>query len=99
MAKKVGGWKEKMFSTGGKEVLIKVVVQAVPTYAMSIFKIPVGTASDIGKIIANFWWSDLEEDRKIHWASWEKMTRSKGSGAMGFRDLEVFSQALLAKQA
>lgn len=43
-----------MFLMGGKEVLIKAVAQAAPTYAMGIFRVPKGTATDINKIIANF---------------------------------------------
>ena len=36
---RVNGWKEKHLSLGGKEVLIKSIAQAVPTYAMMVFKI------------------------------------------------------------
>ena len=38
--KKMQGWKGKMLSKVGKEVLIKVVAQSIPTYTMGVFLLP-----------------------------------------------------------
>ena len=37
--RKLQGWEGKLFTQAGLEVLIKVVIQAIPTYAMGCFKI------------------------------------------------------------
>ena len=37
---KTKGWKEKLLSMGGKKILIKSIAQAVPVFAMMVFKIP-----------------------------------------------------------
>jgi len=52
---KVQGWKQKLLSQASKEVLLKVIVQAIPTFAMSCFRLPVGLCRDIEMMIRKFW--------------------------------------------
>ena len=52
---KLQGWKEKLLSQAGREILLKAVVQAIPTFAMSCFKLPVGLCKEIEMQIRKFW--------------------------------------------
>ena len=48
---KMQGWKEKLSSQARKEVMIKAMVQSIPTYSMSVFCLPVGLLKDIEAMI------------------------------------------------
>jgi ribonuclease HI len=91
-------WKVKFLSQAGKEILLKAVVQAIPTYSMSIFLLPTTLCKELNSIMQKFWWGHKANDKKIHWMSWERMGFAKDNGGMGFRDLVAFNKALLAKQ-
>lgn len=89
----------KDFFQLGKEVLIIAVIQAILIYTMSCFKLPKGLCEDVNKLCPKIWWGDIRDKRKIHWVSWKKLCKRKGRGRLGFRDLNYFNQALLAKQS
>lgn len=78
--------------------MIKAVAQAISSYAMSVFKIPMGLCEDIQRAVARFWWGTKQEKKSIHWVRWEKMSHAKVRGVLGFKDLSSFNQALVAKQ-
>ena len=44
----------KLLSQVGREVLIKSVIQTIPTYSMSCFKLPKGLIKEIETMIRNF---------------------------------------------
>ncbi|KAA3466274.1 reverse transcriptase [Gossypium australe] len=64
---RIKGWCTRFLSQGGKEVFIKAVLQAIPTYAMSCFLLPKGFCDELEKTIARFWWQKSFGRKGIHW--------------------------------
>lgn len=98
VGRKILGWKGKLLSCVGREILIKAVAQATPTYTMSCFKLPDSLCKELNSMMGNFWWGQKDKERKMAWVTWEKLCNPKEEGGMGFRDLKAFNLALLAKQ-
>jgi hypothetical protein len=90
---------ENHMAQGGKEVFIKAVAQSLSTYVMGVYKLPLGLCDDLTKIIRDFWWGSEKDKRKMHWVAWDIMLKPKIKGGMGFKDMRIFNQALLARQA
>ena len=75
------------------------MAQAIPTYTMSVFRLPVALCDDIQAMMARFWWGDECESRKLHWWRWDRLCHRKEEGGLGFRDVSAFNQALVTKQS
>ena len=77
VGKKLAGWKGKLLSLGGKEILIKAVAQAIPSYTMSCFLLPMSLCEDLERDMRSFWWGQKQQEAKIAWVSWKKMCQPK----------------------
>ncbi|WOH14698.1 hypothetical protein DCAR_0934220 [Daucus carota subsp. sativus] len=79
-------WKGLTVSRTGKEILIKSVIQSIPSY--------------VAVLINKFWWfSDVDKSKGIRWMSWKNMCHPKKYGGMGFKRIREFNLAMLCKQA
>ncbi|XP_052486336.1 uncharacterized protein LOC128041067 [Gossypium raimondii] len=95
---RIDNWSTHFLSQGGREVFIKSVLQAIPTYAMTCFLLPKSLCDEFDNLFARFWWQKGKGKKGIHWCQWEYMCRPKEEGGMGFRNMAQFNVALLAKQ-
>ncbi|KAA3466579.1 reverse transcriptase [Gossypium australe] len=90
----IKGWSNRFLSQGGKEVFIKSVLQAIPTYSMSCFLLPHIFCEELERIIANFWWQKAYGKKRDPLVSMAILVSIKGRR----RSLAKFNVALLAKQ-
>ena len=59
--KQLLSWRARMFSAGGREILVKAVVQAIPTFTMSLFKLPSTLINELHGLVARFWWGGVRK--------------------------------------
>ncbi|KAK8952445.1 hypothetical protein KSP39_PZI004212 [Platanthera zijinensis] len=96
--KRIQGWKVRFLSQAGREILIKAVLTAIPTFVMSCFRLPRRFVVKLESLVSSFWW-DGGGRRGLRWKSWRSLCEAKAAGGMSFRCFEAFNSALLAKQA
>lgn len=96
---KYEGWKGNLLNQAGKEALIKFVIQDIPSYIMSILRLPKNFCKSITSVIYKFRWSSGQKIRGIHWQNWNSMCNPKSKGGMRFRNFHRHNFSLLSKQA
>ena len=71
--KKLQGWKAKLLSQAGRRTLISSVLQSMPLYSFSCFKIPEAVCNKLDAITRAFWWGHNLGERKFHLINWDTL--------------------------
>lgn len=95
---KMSNWKTNFLSGAGKEILLKSMLQKIPTYTMFIFLLNKVITSQLNDLFQKFWWGYNEDSSNTHWINWSKLGISKDMGGLGFRNVQSFNMAFIAIQ-
>jgi hypothetical protein len=96
--KRINSWRGRALSKAGKAVMIKFVLQSIPSYVMSVYLIPETTIKEIERVINSFWWGRGSTNGGIKWLAWDRMAYPKAYGGLEFRNLHLFTTAMVSKQ-
>ncbi|XP_039119290.1 uncharacterized protein LOC120255543 [Dioscorea cayenensis subsp. rotundata] len=82
--KRLAAWKLQHLSLGGRLILVNSVLSAIPTYWMSIFRLPGWVVKGIDRIRRDFLWSGPDINHPgCRRFLWKKSTSTSGSGGLG----------------
>ena len=63
---KFEGWKANLLSQAGRTTLINSVLQTLPLYTFSCFKVPETIFRRMDSIVRAFWWGHAHVVKKLH---------------------------------
>ena len=84
-------------SLGGRIILIQSCLSHIPSYFLSLFKVPTSIALRIEKLKRDFLWLGFGEGKRDHLVSWDMVCKLKESSGLGFWKISLRNQALLSK--
>nr|CAN72177.1 hypothetical protein VITISV_012537 [Vitis vinifera] len=95
--KRLALWKRQFISKGGRITLIRSTLASIPTYLMSLMRMPRVVKLRLEKIQRDFLWGGGALEKKPHLIKWGIVCSHKKKGGLGIRDLTILNRALLCK--
>ena len=79
--KRLRAWKGTSLSRAGRLTMIKVVLNCMPIYYLSLFRMPKKVSKEIIRIQRRFLWSGSIEGKPMSLVSWDIIQQPKNKGA------------------
>ena len=91
------GWKAKVLSKGGRLVLLRSVLSAIPTFSLYVFKIPTSIEQRLSGLMPRFFWKGSKEGRGMALVAWDDICTPTDQGGLGVPHFNTMNVALLTK--
>ncbi|XP_022032645.1 uncharacterized protein LOC110933746 [Helianthus annuus] len=95
--KRLSLWKASVLNIGGRVMLIRSVLESLPSYFFSLYRAPAKVVEDLEGITRKFLWGGSSSVKKLHWVPWDRVASPKKMGGIGIRNLKEVNIALLSK--
>ncbi|EOY21064.1 Uncharacterized protein TCM_012376 [Theobroma cacao] len=85
------------FSPGGRITILRNVLSSLPIYLLQVLNPSVSVIEKIERLFNSFLWGGSTDSKKIHWASWAKLTFPGSEGGLDIQSLNDVFEAFSAK--
>ena len=97
LEKRITNWCNRWLSRASRLVLIKLVLEEILVYWMSLAWIPKSILEKTRKICAKFLWIGKKKHLILPWVKWDQIARPKSMGGWGIKNINLFAKALATK--
>jgi hypothetical protein len=97
IANRLRNWTFRPLNIASRLVLLKSVLQALPTYLFTALAAPKKVIRAIKALQRNFLWSGHQPNKKWALVNWDKLCMPKTQGGLGLRDPGKLNQVMGAK--
>lgn len=66
MQSRIESWDKVFLSKGGKELMLKIVSQALSSYAMGIFLLPKQLCNEMESLMSKYWWRNSATNQRVY---------------------------------
>ncbi|KEH33332.1 transmembrane protein, putative [Medicago truncatula] len=97
LSRRLNSWGNNYISFGGRIVLLNSVLNVIPIFYLSCFKMLVKVWKKVMRIQRGFLWEGVGGGKKISLVKWDIICTKKSKGGLGVRNVKMVNLSLLAK--
>jgi hypothetical protein len=97
LRKRLLSWRNKHISLGGRIVMINAVLNSIPIFYLSYYKMPNKVWKKVVRIQREFLWGGPKGGKRISWVKWSLICMERKHGGLGVRDIRLVNISLLVK--